>query len=312
MDFSDGPAAGLGPPRAHAARLRHRPAGGVAAFRRAGRSRRWRCSGAPGRARRCCSPSWCKALTAAGVETVSADYESRRSRTRRTLAVLAPTNKAASVLRGRGVPATTIHRILYTPLYHPDYEAIAEWLTGKGERPKVEGADRGGARPGARPSTGSIRRSPGRWRAPGCAARTSSRAGSGATSRSTSGCRRGLDARRAAVRGPARALPDAGAVRRPGAAGAGRRQAAAMVFDGAAGGDAADLEPGAPAGGGQPDPRPRPRAGRSGAASSRTSSGWSSGRRRATTGCVVEPAGRRRARWRGRRCWSGATRRGCG
>ena len=53
--------------------------------------------------------------------------------------MLAPTNKAASVLRGRGVPATTIHRILYTPLYHPDYEAIAEWLTGKGERPKVEG-----------------------------------------------------------------------------------------------------------------------------------------------------------------------------
>ena len=37
------------------------------------------------------------------------------------------------------MPATTIHRILYTPLYHPDYEAIAEWLTGKGDRPKVEG-----------------------------------------------------------------------------------------------------------------------------------------------------------------------------
>ena len=80
-----------------------------------------------------------RALIAAGVETVSADYESRRSRTKRTLAVLAPTNKAASVLRNRGVPATTIHRILYTPLYHPDYEAIAEWLTGKGDRPKVEG-----------------------------------------------------------------------------------------------------------------------------------------------------------------------------
>ena len=79
-----------------------------------------------------------KALVAAGVETVSADYESRKTRTRRTLAVLAPTNKAASVLRARGVPATTIHRILYTPLYHPDYEAIAEWLTGKGDRPKVE------------------------------------------------------------------------------------------------------------------------------------------------------------------------------
>ena len=80
-----------------------------------------------------------RGLIAAGVEPVSADYESRKARTKRTLAVLAPTNKAASVLRGRGVPATTIHRILYTPLYHPDYEAIAEWLTGKGDRPKVEG-----------------------------------------------------------------------------------------------------------------------------------------------------------------------------
>jgi exodeoxyribonuclease-5 len=80
-----------------------------------------------------------KAVVATGVEPISTDYESRKSRTRRTLAVLAPTNKAASVLRGRGVPATTIHRILYTPLYHPDYEAIAEWLTGKATRPKVEG-----------------------------------------------------------------------------------------------------------------------------------------------------------------------------
>ena len=80
-----------------------------------------------------------RAMLAAGVEPVSADYESRRTRTRRTLAVLAPTNKAASVLRARGVPATTIHRILYTPLYHPEYEAIAEWLAGKGNRPKVEG-----------------------------------------------------------------------------------------------------------------------------------------------------------------------------
>jgi exodeoxyribonuclease-5 len=80
-----------------------------------------------------------RALGASGVETISTDYESRRNRTRRTLAVLAPTNTAASVLRGHGVPATTIHRILYTPLYHPDYEAIAEWLTGKAERPKVEG-----------------------------------------------------------------------------------------------------------------------------------------------------------------------------
>jgi AAA domain-containing protein/UvrD-like helicase family protein len=80
-----------------------------------------------------------RGMLAAGVEPVSTDYESRRARTKRTLAVLAPTNKAASVLRNLGVAATTIHRILYTPLYDPDYEAIAEWLTGKAERPKVEG-----------------------------------------------------------------------------------------------------------------------------------------------------------------------------
>ncbi|WP_102226196.1 ATP-dependent DNA helicase [Acidimangrovimonas sediminis] len=80
-----------------------------------------------------------KALTDAGVEIVSGDFESRRKRERRTLAVLAPTNKAASVLRNRGVPATTIHRILYTPVYDPEYEKIAEWLAGNGDRPEIEG-----------------------------------------------------------------------------------------------------------------------------------------------------------------------------
>ncbi len=80
-----------------------------------------------------------EALGKAGVETVSADYEGRRRRDRRTLAVLAPTNKAASVLRARGVPATTIHRILYTPVYDPEYEKIAEWLAGNGPRPAIEG-----------------------------------------------------------------------------------------------------------------------------------------------------------------------------
>jgi len=79
------------------------------------------------------------ALREAGVEIVSGDWEGRRRRDRRTLAILAPTNKAASVLRGRGVPATTIHRILYTPVYAPEYEKIAEWLAGQGERPEVEG-----------------------------------------------------------------------------------------------------------------------------------------------------------------------------
>ena len=80
-----------------------------------------------------------RAIKAAGVEIVSADYEGRRRKDRRTLAVLAPTNKAASVLRLRGVPATTIHRILYTPVYDPQYEKIAEWLAGHAPRPEVEG-----------------------------------------------------------------------------------------------------------------------------------------------------------------------------
>jgi len=80
-----------------------------------------------------------KALQGAGVEIVSGDWEGRRKKDRRTLAILAPTNKAASVLRMRGVPATTIHRILYTPVYDPQYELIAEWLAGQGARPVVEG-----------------------------------------------------------------------------------------------------------------------------------------------------------------------------
>ncbi len=79
-----------------------------------------------------------RALTAAGVETVSGDYEGKRRKERRTLAILAPTNKAASVLRNRGVPATTIHRILYTPVYDPEYEKIAEWLSGTGTRPVID------------------------------------------------------------------------------------------------------------------------------------------------------------------------------
>ncbi|MBJ3763945.1 AAA family ATPase [Maribius pontilimi] len=80
-----------------------------------------------------------QALKDAGVDFVSGDYESRRKKDRRTLAILAPTNKAASVLRTRGVPATTIHRILYTPVYDPEYEKIAEWLSGQGDRPTIEG-----------------------------------------------------------------------------------------------------------------------------------------------------------------------------
>ena len=80
-----------------------------------------------------------KALEGAGVDIVSGDYEGKRKKDGRTLAILAPTNKAASVLRNRGVPATTIHRILYTPVYDPEYERIAEWLAGDDTRPEIEG-----------------------------------------------------------------------------------------------------------------------------------------------------------------------------
>ena len=80
-----------------------------------------------------------EALGEAGVETVSGDYDGRRKKDRRTLAILAPTNKAASVLRNRGVAATTIHRIIYTPVYDPEYEKLAEWLVSGGDRPEIEG-----------------------------------------------------------------------------------------------------------------------------------------------------------------------------
>ena len=73
-----------------------------------------------------------EALEDAGVDVISGDWEGKKRKDRRTLAILAPTNKAASVLRNRGVPATTIHRILYTPVYDPEYEKVAEWLTGQG------------------------------------------------------------------------------------------------------------------------------------------------------------------------------------
>ena len=79
-----------------------------------------------------------RALAAAGVKITSGDWEGGR-RDRRTAAILAPTNKAASVLRLRGVPATTIHRILYTPVYDPEYEKVAEWLAEGGAEPAVEG-----------------------------------------------------------------------------------------------------------------------------------------------------------------------------
>jgi len=76
-----------------------------------------------------------------GVRLILPDYFKADKENRRTLSILAPTNKAASVLRNRGVPATTIHRVLYTPLYDPEYEKIADWLVGGGKKPAVTGFD---------------------------------------------------------------------------------------------------------------------------------------------------------------------------
>jgi len=80
-----------------------------------------------------------KSVRDSGVSVISADYSREVDSKSRSLSILAPTNKAASVLRNNGVPATTIHRILYTPLYDPEFEKIAEWLVGTGKKPVIEG-----------------------------------------------------------------------------------------------------------------------------------------------------------------------------
>ena len=75
-----------------------------------------------------------------GLAAIRPDWEPPRRQNRRSFAVLAPTNKAASVLRAKGVPATTIHRIIYTPVYDPQFEKLAEWLEGeRTTRPIIEG-----------------------------------------------------------------------------------------------------------------------------------------------------------------------------
>ncbi len=74
-----------------------------------------------------------KAARAAGVSLLAADNGKKPKAGQRTLAILTPTNKAAHVLRLRGVPATTLHRALYTPKYHSDYQHLVDWLTGEGE-----------------------------------------------------------------------------------------------------------------------------------------------------------------------------------
>ena len=78
-------------------------------------------------------------ISEAGVSVLSGDWEGGKRKRDRTLAILAPTNKAAFVLRMQGVPATTLHRIIYSPRYDPEFEKVAAWLEEQGEQPNVKG-----------------------------------------------------------------------------------------------------------------------------------------------------------------------------
>ncbi|MCI4665148.1 MAG: AAA family ATPase [Neomegalonema sp.] len=80
-------------------------------------------------------------LIGCGATQIVQEFDSRKKSAKKavTFAVVAPTNKAASVLRTRGVAATTIHRILYSPLYDPDYEALAEWLSDPAANDRPDG-----------------------------------------------------------------------------------------------------------------------------------------------------------------------------
>lgn len=79
-----------------------------------------------------------KRLIDAGAQLVAHEWEGRRAKGKRpvTFSVVAPTNKAASVLRNRGVGATTIHRVVYSPVYDPDYEKMAQWLAEPDKAPR--------------------------------------------------------------------------------------------------------------------------------------------------------------------------------
>ena len=127
--------------RGPAARRGRSGRGGARARRRCGRSRRWRWSARPGRARRMLlAELGAAAASPPGSRPVSGDYESRKTprpaHARGARADQQGGERAArrgACRRRRSTASST------RPLYHPDYEAIAEWLTGKGDRPKVEG-----------------------------------------------------------------------------------------------------------------------------------------------------------------------------
>ena len=74
-------------------------------------------------------------LETSKINSANIDYETKLKEGVRCYAVLAPTNKAVSVLKALNVQATTLHRVLYSPLYDPDYEKLSDWLSGVSKRP---------------------------------------------------------------------------------------------------------------------------------------------------------------------------------
>ncbi|RAH99947.1 ATPase [Acuticoccus sediminis] len=78
-----------------------------------------------------------KDLEGAGVEIAAPDDNKKRKASQRSLAIVTPTNKAASVLRQRGVPAVTLHRLLYRPVFDEAYQAVVDWIQGeRDEKPE--------------------------------------------------------------------------------------------------------------------------------------------------------------------------------
>ena len=76
-------------------------------------------------------------LEGSNINSANIDYETKLKEGIRCYAVLAPTNKAVSVLKTLDVQATTLHRVLYSPLYDPDYEKLSDWLLGVSKRPEM-------------------------------------------------------------------------------------------------------------------------------------------------------------------------------
>ena len=78
-----------------------------------------------------------KLLEKGGVDSANIESETKLKEGRRCYAILAPTNKAVSVLKMLELQATTLHRVLYSPLYDPNYEKISDWLQGIASKPSL-------------------------------------------------------------------------------------------------------------------------------------------------------------------------------